>query len=309
MNARSFSRALAPTLVFAVLAGTGCASPVSSTVKVQGDGSIASRISDVVYAKAQGAAFTYDVFKPKQPTGRALLFVVSGGWVSDHAQISPQLAELACAKGFTVFQVVHGAKPRYKVPEIVELIRRSVRHIKSKASDYGIDPNKIGISGGSAGGHLSLMVGALGEKPALKATDDVDKQSSSVGAVGVFFPPTDFDNWGKEGSVAMDNPILRAAFGDAFVADINKPQPEVWAKLSKDMSPSTHVTAKMPPTLLVHGDKDTLVPIQQSERLYKQLKGLGVKSNLIVVPGKGHDFLGMIDKFQDILAWFNENLK
>lgn len=295
--------------MFAVLAGTGCASPVVPTSKVQGDGSIAARLTDVVYAKSQGAAFTYDVFKPKKPTGRALLFVVSGGWVSDHAQISAPLAELACAKGFTVFQVVHGAKPRYKVPEILELIRRSVRHIKSKASDYGIDPNKIGISGGSAGGHLSLMVGALGEQPVQKPVDDVDKQSSTVAAVGVFFPPTDFENWGKEGTKALDNPLLRGAFGDAFVADIKTPQPELWSKLSKEMSPATHVTAKMPPTLLVHGDKDTLVPIQQSERLDKQLKGLGVKSNLIVVPGKGHDFLGMIDKFQDILAWFDQNMK
>lgn len=305
-----FSRALISFALVGAMVSQGCASSATPKTSVnQGAGSIATRISDVVFAKSQGAAFTYDVFKPKAPTGRALLFVVSGGWVSDHAQISPQLAELACAKGFTVFQVVHGAKPRYKVPEILELIRRSVRHIKSKASEYGIDPNKIGISGGSAGGHLSLMVGALGEKPALKAVDDVDKQSSSVGAIGVFFPPTDFENWGTEGTKALDNPILRAAFGDAFVADIKVPQPELWSKLSKDLSPSTQVTAKMPPTLLVHGDKDTLVPIQQSERLDKQLKGLGVKSRLIVVPGKGHDFLGMIDKFEDILAWFNENLK
>lgn len=305
-----FSRALISFALVGAIASQGCATPSAPRAVVnQGEGSIATRISDVVYAKSQGAAFTYDVFKPKAPTGRALLFVVSGGWVSDHAQISPQLAELACAKGFTVFQVVHGAKPRYKVPEILELIRRSVRHIKSKATEYGIDPNKIGITGGSAGGHLSLLVGALGDKPAAKPADDIDKLSSSVGAVGVFFPPTDFENWGTEGTKALDNPILRAAFGDAFVADIKAPQPELWAKLSKDLSPSTQVTAKMPPTLLVHGDKDTLVPLQQSERLNKQLLGLGVKSKLIVVPGKGHDFVGMIDKFQDIMAWFNENLK
>lgn len=268
-----------------------------------------TRISDVVYLKQGGAAFTFDVFKPKKANGACIIQIVSGGWVSDHQGIDPNLAEAATSRGFTMVQVVHGAQPRYKVPEIIGQITRAIRFVRANASTYGIDPNRLGVSGGSAGGHLSLMLAARGAAGDPAAKDPVDRESSKLQAVGIFFPPTDFMNYGKDGSVAFENPLLRSAFGNAFVADVNYAKPEQIREISVAMSPINGFTAAMPPTLIVHGDADTLVPIQQSQIAIKKLEGLGVPCKLITVPGKGHGWPEMPTQYQEILNWFEKYLK
>ena len=91
-------------------------------------------------------------------------------------------------RGYTIFAVVHGSQPRYTVPEIIPDINRAVRFIRYHAKDYGIDPQRIGICGASAGGHLSLMIGTAGSKGKQDTSDPVDRESSRVQAVACFFP-------------------------------------------------------------------------------------------------------------------------
>src|SRR5271170_2355336 len=89
-----------------------------------------TRIQDVIYMKAGGTAFTMDVFKPAKPNKAAVVFMISGGWVSDHSMLATMgrgVEQVFGDAGFTVFEVVHGAQPRYKVPEIVEQVRTAVR--------------------------------------------------------------------------------------------------------------------------------------------------------------------------------------
>ena len=107
--------------------------------------------------------------------------------------------------------MVHGSQPRYTVPEIIQDMNRAVRFIRHHAKDYGIDPDRIGIYGGSAGGHLSLMLGTAGDKGDPKAKDPVDRESSRVQAVACFFPPTDFLNYGKPGKEMLHATRSRAA--------------------------------------------------------------------------------------------------
>ena len=154
----------------------------------------------MIYGRKYGTALTMDVFTPKQgANGAAVIFAVSGGWFSAHEAISLTFCREFLKRGYTVFAVVHGSQPKYTIPEIIEDMNRAVRFIRYHAADYGIDPNRIGITGGSAGGHLSLMKGAAGTDGDPKAKDPVDRVSSRVQAVACFFPPTDFLNYGEKG--------------------------------------------------------------------------------------------------------------
>src|SRR5687767_14087869 len=112
------------------------------------------RVRDVIYMKSGGAAFTMDVFKPKDANGAAVIYLVSGGWFSDHGAINPAFAKSLNDEGFTVFEVVHGSQPRYKIPEIAKQVTRAVRFVRTNAAAYGVDPARLGITGASAGGHL-----------------------------------------------------------------------------------------------------------------------------------------------------------
>lgn len=268
-----------------------------------------ARISDQVYMKEAGVAFTCDVFKPEKPNGIAVVHLVSGGWVSDHKSINVPMAIEANKRGFTMIQVVHGAQPKYKVPEIAKMITRSIRFIRYNAKTWGFNPDKIAITGGSAGGHLSLLTAAKGDSGSATAADPIERVSSTVNTVGVFFPPTDFMNFGKAGAMALDNPMLKIGFGKAFYDDEKSVKREDLIKMGENLSPIRFFTEKMPPTMIVHGDKDSLVPMQQSDLAIARLNELNVKNKLVVVPGAGHGWANMLPQFNQLLDWFSETLK
>ena len=276
------------------------------------------RNQDVVYGRKHGTALTLDVFTPKAGAkGKGVILVVSGGWFSAHAAIDPAMIQPMLNHGYTVFAVVHGSQPKFTIPEILEDMNRSVRFIRFHAKDYGIDPDKIGIYGGSAGGHLSLMQGTAGDSGKKDATDPVDRVSSRVQAVACFFPPTDFLNYGKPGENALGRGVLagfRAPF-DFHELDTKKNQyvpltdEAKITEIGKAISPANHVSPEDPPTLIYHGDADKLVPIQQAELIVKKLEETKVPAKLVVKPGAGHgwaDILKDVDKFAD---WFDEYLK
>ena len=169
----------------------------------------ANRLKDVVYAHKLGVALTMDVFKPQKPNGIGVIWMVSGGWVSNHDSINPGRARVFTDRGQTVFEVVHGSQPRFFLPEIIQDIHRAVRFIRTHAKEYSVDPDRLGISGGSAGGHLSLTMGSYGGPGDPAAKDPVDRASSAVQAVACFFPPTDFLNYGSEGKISLDEPMLK----------------------------------------------------------------------------------------------------
>jgi acetyl esterase/lipase len=278
-----------------------------------------NRKEDVVYGRKYGTALTMDVFAPKKDAkGIGVIFVVSGGFFSSHEGINPVFVRPFIDRGFTVFAVVHGSQPRYTVPEIVQDMNRAVRFIRHHAREYGIDPDRLGIYGGSAGGHLSLMIGTAGGKGDPNAKDPVDRESSRVQAVACFFPPTDLLNFGKPGKEmlhATDHlPPFRAAFD---YRELDK-QSMLWVpitdaqrlrELTKQISPITHVTPDDPPTLIIHGDEDKLVALQQSELIADKFKKTGVESKLVVKKGAGHGWLGLDKDLSQFVDWFDQHLK
>lgn len=265
------------------------------------------RISDQIYMKSGGAAFTLDVFKVAAPNAPCVIWLCSGGWVSDHKDINPIIAKAFNDQGIAVVEVVHGAQPRYTLNDIVPQIKRAVRYVHANAARFGIDGNRIGISGASAGGHLSLMIGGTGDAGNATATDPVEKASSSVNAVGVFMPPTDFLNWGKESYTPFTDPKM-AIFMPAFGVTKDTPK-EKALEIGKFMSPIVYVSGKFPPTMIVHGDKDDLVPVQQATVMDEALGKNGVDHSLIVVKGGGHDGKTLLEGFPKLVAWFKDKLK
>ena len=263
-----------------------------------------TRKEDVIYGRKDGLAMTMDVFTPKEKAnGLGVIFCVSGGWFSSRGSINPVFIQPLLNRGYTVFAVVHGSQPKYTIPEVLEDMHRSVRFIKAHAKEYGVDPEKLGISGASAGGHLSLMQGNAFLPANPTASDPINRQSSKVAAVACFFPPTDFLNYGTEGNVALGGGTL-AGFRPPFdfwerekgtnklvvIADEDRRK-----EIGKSISPVNHVKKESAPALIIHGDADKLVPIQQAELILAKYKELGVPGELIVKKGAQHGWAG-IDK-------------
>ena len=111
--------------------------------------------ADVIYGHKDGMALTYDVFEATNPNGAGVIYMVSGGWFSIWRPPENRVVsfEPLLAEGFTVFAVHHGSAPRFKVPDAVSDVRAAVRHIRETAESHGVDPNRLGVWGGRAGGH------------------------------------------------------------------------------------------------------------------------------------------------------------
>lgn len=264
-----------------------------------------TRTEDVIYGRKFGTALTMDVFQPDNANGAGVVFVVSGGFFSSKQAINQKSVQPLLDHGYTVFAVVHGSQPRFIIPEIMQDMHRSVRFIRQNAARWKVDPNKLGVTGGSAGGHLSLILATQGAPGKSDAKDSTDRESSAVQAVACFFPPTDFANWsepGDDGVGVNKTAQFKPAFGP------RSDTAEERQKYSKEISPIEFVRSNMPPILIVHGDADRLVPLYQAQIFEKRVKELGSPIKLVVKPGKDHGWSGMDKDMDDFAKWFDQHL-
>jgi acetyl esterase/lipase len=310
-----------PRIVLALLLGAAFAVPLAPQAWAQPKGAPSqnsTRKSDVIYGRKFGLAMTMDVFTPKEnANGRGIIFCVSGGWFSAKEAINLGFIQPLVNRGYTVFAVVHGSQPKFTIPEVLEDMHRSVRFIKFHAKEYGVDPDKLGITGGSAGGHLSLMQGNAFKPGNPKSPDPVERESSRVAAVACFFPPTDFLNYGEKGNIALGGGTLKN-FRPPFdfterdketnklvvIADEERRQ-----EIGKRISPISHVTKESAPALIMHGDADKLVPIQQAELIIAKYREVGVPCELVVKKGGNHGWAGMDKDIALFADWFDKYLK
>jgi len=246
---------------------------------------------DVVYGHKDGMALTFDVFRPKENANEiGVLFMVSGGWVSswvEPKQSMPMFKHLL-AKGYTVIAVRHGSSPRYVVPECVSDVQLALSYVAKHASEWQIDPKRLGVFGFSAGGHLSLMLGTVGGTK--RGTDEIAR----VAAVVAVFPPTDLAPY-----VDPKSP-LREQF----------PALKFEPSRAESFSPLMQVTADDAPTLLYHGDKDELVPLWHSEKIQKAFEAVKVENNLVVIKDAAHGFNEEVNRrlANDMVEWFDRHL-
>ncbi|MCY2965553.1 MAG: alpha/beta hydrolase [Planctomycetota bacterium] len=286
---------------------------VASNVAVCANDAV-RRTEDVVYGRKFGMALTLDVFQPAQPNGAGLLFLVNGGWLSSKSTplmvtIRPDDYRVYLDRGYTVFAVVTSSQPRFTIAEEMLDVERAVRFIRTNAKRFEIDPQRLGVMGSSSGGHLTLSVAARGGAGKPDAVDPVDRESAAVQAAACFFPPTDFVNYGGPGKSGVgEGPLapLEVAFGSKEMSA------EERAKLGREISPVTYVSKDLPPTLIIHGDQDEVVPLQQAERFADRAKEMGAAPvKIIVRPGKGHgwgDFWRSAEDVNAFADWFDAHL-
>jgi fermentation-respiration switch protein FrsA (DUF1100 family) len=164
------------------------------------------------------------------------------------------------------------------------------------------------------------MQGTAGTPGDPQAKDPIDRASSRVQAVACFCPPTDFLNYGEEGRIALGRGVLegfKPAFdfvtfdpaGASFGAFVPITDEDKVRDIGRQISPITHVTADDPPTLIIHGDADLLVPFQQAETIIAKFKEMKVPARLIVKHGAGHGWAGREKDMELIADWFDEHLE
>jgi acetyl esterase/lipase len=265
------------------------------------------RTDRIVYGRRGDKDLTLDVLRPRNPNGLGIALMVSGSWKSKGpGETAVWLAAPLLRSGYTVFHVCHISQPASTVMEIIDDMHRGLRFIRHNARGFGIDPARIGVTGGSSGGHLSLMLATRGGPGDPNASDPIDRESSAVQAVAVFFPVTDLLNLGPSTENPGDGgpPINYVrAFGP------DSKNMTVWKRIGRESSPIYFVNGTLPPTLIHHGDTDTLVPLEQSQRFQHRAVEIGCKVKLVVHPGRKHGWPTMIFDERDFVRWFDRHLR
>ena len=258
----------------ALLAIAGCSAQASEPGKVE---------RNVVYGMYSGLALLMDIYYPEEPNGYGVVFISGSGWTRELSLDAVQLTATGqediyavplAEAGYTVFNINHRAAPRFRYPAPVEDAQRAVRFIRFNASDFGINPDRIGAMGGSSGAHLASLLGVMDGSPDTTDPGPIGQMSYKVQAVVTRAAPLDL----------RDNPSA-PLFGFRENAARGG---SVEQRLLDEASPIAYVTPDDPPFLLIHGDADPVVPYEWSERMLAALKDAGVESKLIRVEGGGH---------------------
>jgi acetyl esterase/lipase len=282
-----------------------------------------SRQSDVIYGRKFGVALTLERFVPAKPNGLGIVWVVSSGGRSNREQTLQPSFELRISpfltSGYTVFAVIHGSAPAFHLQDFEQDVRRAVRFVRHGASELGIDPDRLALAGSSAGGLIALIVATRARDGDPKAEEAVDRVSDRVQAVGCFFAPTDLTNYGQTAVNILDFMRQQAGVVDPTF-EFYETDSKTGARkmitdrgrvleMLREMSPVTHVTADDPPSVLVHGDQDKGVPVQQSRQLLDRLTEAKVPARLVVREGKGHAWPGWEADSSLLVEGFDTHLR
>ena len=279
--------------------------------------------TELIYGRKDDMALTMLMHAPKQQAnGKAIIYVLSGNWVSSERMLDafPKASALYIDAGYTVFGVMVGCQPRYAIPDEIIDLKRAVRFVRYNAKQYGIDPDHIGITGSSSGGHLSLMIATADDVADAKSFDPVDKVSARVQAAAVFYPPTDFLNYGKPNSFSQVSQAGLALMGVAGAFDfkvwndttrtyVSVTSMEKKAQIAKEISPINFVTPDDPPVFIIYGNKDIVVPTQQSESIIAKFREAGVPCEFMIKEGGGHGWRNREVEEKNFVTWFDKYLK
>lgn len=256
-------------------------------------------VRDVEYGTGGGRPLRMHLVRPQSPPPDPMPVVVyihGGAWRAGNRDAGvPPLARLA-QRGYFGASIEYRLSQEAKFPAQIEDCKAAVRFLRAKAGDYSINPDRIAAWGPSAGGHLAALLGTSGGVRELEGAGGNAEFSSRVQAVIDGFGPTDFLRMGK-------NRIDHDSADSPESLLVGGPIQENREKAAR-ANPITYVTADDPPFLIMHGDKDDLVPIGQSELLAEALQKAGVEAALHVVAGAGHGFGGReldakVDAFLD----------
>lgn len=229
-----------------------------------------------------------------------VLFIHGGGFRAGSREgYNGQIIRLA-EKGYVAATVSYRLAPKYPFPAAIHDTKAAVRWLRATATKYAIDPNRIGVTGGSAGGHLAQFLAVTGDVKEFEGDGGNPTQSSTVKCVVNFYGPSDFTkSYGKSVDAAEVLPLFLGG-------NLDKARP-----LHIRASPLYWVTPNAAPTLCVHGTADKYVAFEQAEWLVDKLKAASVDAELLKMDGAGHGFKGHDAETAEaaMIAFFEKHLK
>ena len=281
---------------------------------IQAQSSAYIETKNVVYAEAHGVGLVMDVFQPKKaPNGLAIIDVVSGAWYSDRRKIRDhklaRVFSILCGRGFTVFAIRPGSVSRFDTFDMVEHLELGLDWVRKNSSTYNIDADRLGLMGASAGGHLACLTTAnLGRQDNGRIDPQTAALARGVRAVSVFFPPTDLLHFVGEEKLRSDSRAARIVRRLVTKDPANELSDEALRDRVVRASPALRVHRALPPFLLIHGDADPLVPLEQSKRMVAALKKVDVPVELIVKKGGGHPWFTIAEEVEIMADWLEKRL-
>ena len=252
-------------------------------------------LRDVEYAEADGQSLQLDLYLPEKTdqSPPLLVWIHGGGWRNgDKANVNPAILQLT-GDGYAVASINYRLKDLSIHPKNIHDCKGAVRWLRAHAEEYGYNPERIAVGGSSAGGHLSLLLGLSGGVQSLEGTVGGNtNRSSQVKAIVDFYGPSDFMSFSKNSE----------RFNRAH---------EFQQEQLKDASPTTYLDKGDPPVLILHGDADKTVPVQQSILLDKRCRETGIQSELHIIPEAGHGgkVFSKNEYYQLIKAFLDKNLR
>jgi len=235
-----------------------------------------------------------------------VVWIHGGGWANGDKSPSPQFLQLL-PLGFAVVSLNYRLSGQSPFPAQIYDCKGAIRWIRAHAEEYNLDPDRIGVWGISAGGHLAALLGTSGGVKELEG--DVGGNlgvSSRVQAVSDYAGPTDLGQVFAQGAdmpAFMDNAILRGYYENLLGGGPVESHPE----LIRLANPITYVTSDDAPFQIFHGDKDVFVPIGQAQLIADALKAKNVDCDYTILPGMGHGF-GQL-QYRATFAYFEKHLK
>jgi acetyl esterase/lipase len=231
---------------------------------------------DVVFGDAGNRPLKLDVYRPGERNGAAVLMVHGGGWSRGAKDMLTSHSRALAAQGFVALAQEYRLTGEAPFPACIHDVKRAIRWAKSNAAELGFDPDKLCLEGHSAGAHLVLLAAGTAASAKLDPPEGMGGVSARIAAVAAVYPPTLFYLSGARPSGALRADALPGA-------DLS----EEAAALA---SPMTHVAAGYPPTMLLHGDADKVVPVSASRRFEEKVRAVGGKVDLHIYAGLPHGF-------------------
>lgn len=263
----------------------------------------------ITYGRGGEVDLKLDLARPDAGEGPfpGLVFIHGGGWRGGNRQRYRREIENAAQQGYVAVTVTYrlteadkSGKAKYPFPAAVHDVKAAVRWLRANAEKYNVDPQRIGAIGGSAGGHLSLMLGVTDKSAGLEGEGGNAEASSRVQAVVNYFGPTEMTVLSETSRGAA--PIVASFLGGS---------PKEKVDVYRAASPLTYVSKDDPPILTLHGEKDTLVPPDQAHRLDEAMKQAGASHETMILKGQPHGFRGPANQqaSEAMYRFFDKHLK
>ena len=230
-----------------------------------------------------------DLYLPKNRNAGekspAVLLIHGGGWKEGDKRQAREIefGMTLAQNGFVAASINYALRSAGKFPQNLQDCKNGIRYLRAHADELGIDPNRISVMGGSAGGHLALLVGYTADQPNLAPSQPYPGVSDKVSSVVDFYG---ISNLATRKETDPNGKPLKIDPLDSATQSIFGSTPQDWKKAS----PITYVKRDVPPTLILHGKKDTTVDSDQSQELADALKKTGATYEIIWLPNAPHSF-------------------